>query len=40
MFVYDVVFKWYLIGVSVRSGALCVGVVMHVLRLLVKRCVV
>jgi len=38
--VYAVVFKWYLIRMSVRSGVLGVGVVMHVLRLLDERCVV
>ena len=37
---YAVVFDWYLIRMSVRSGVLGVGVVMHVLRLLVERCVV
>jgi len=32
--VYAVVFNWYLIRMSVRSGVLGVGVVMHVLCLL------
>jgi len=40
VYVCAVVFNWYLIGVSVRSGVLCVGDVMHVLRLLDERCVV
>ena len=30
---YAVVFNWYLVRVSVRSGVLGVGVVMHVLHL-------
>jgi len=38
--VYAVVFDWYLIRMSVRSGVLGVGVVMHVLHLLDERCVV
>jgi len=38
VYVYAVVFNWYLIHMSVRSGVLGVGVVMHVLRLL-ERCV-
>ena len=29
MYVYGVVFNWYLFRVSVRSGVLGVGVVMH-----------
>ena len=37
---YAVVFDWYLIRMSVRSGVLGVGVVMHVLHLLDERCVV
>jgi len=40
VYVYAVVFNWYLICMSVRSGVLGVGVVMHVLRLLDERCVV
>jgi len=35
-----VVFNWYLIAMSVRSGVLGVGVVTYVLRLLDERCVV
>jgi len=35
-----VVFNWYLIRMSVGSGVLGVGVVMHVLRLLDEKCVV
>jgi len=31
-----VVFNWYLIGMSVRSGVLGVGVVMHVLLCLMR----
>ena len=38
--VYVVVFNWYLIRMSVRSGVLGVCVVMHVLRLLHERFVV
>jgi len=38
--VYAVVFSWYLVRVSVRSGVLGVGVVMHVLHLLDERYVV
>ena len=34
VYVYAMVFNWYLVRVSVRSGALGVGVVMHVLHLL------
>ena len=37
---YAVVFSWYLVRVSVRSGVLGVGVVMHVLHLLDERYVV
>ena len=33
-----VVFNWYLILMSVRSGVLGVGIVMHVLRLLDEGC--
>ena len=33
-------FDWYLIRMSVISGVLGVGVVMHVLQLLDERCVV
>ena len=33
-------FDWYLIRMSVISGVLGVGVVMHVLRLLDERCMV
>ena len=40
MYVYAVVFNWYLLRMSVRSGILGVGVVMYVLRLLDERCVV
>jgi len=40
VYVYVVVFNWYLIRMSVRSGVLCVGVVMHVLRLIDERYVV
>jgi len=40
VYLYDVVLNWYLIRMSVRSGVLCVGVVMHVLGLLDERCVV
>jgi len=39
-YVYVVVFNWDLIRMSVRSGVLGVGVVMHVLRLIDERCVV
>ena len=38
--VYGVVFNWYLIRMSVRSGVLGVNVLMHVLCLLDERCVV
>ena len=34
VYVYAVVFSWYLVRVSVRSGVLGVGVVMHVMHLL------
>ena len=33
-YVYAVVFSWYLVRVSVRSGVLGVGVLVHVLHLL------
>ena len=37
---YAVVFSWYLVRVSVRSGVLGVGIVMHVLHLIDERYVV
>ena len=37
---YAVVFIWYIVRVSVRSGVLGVGVVIHVLHLLDERYVV
>ena len=40
VYVYAVVFSWYLVRVSVRSGVLGVGVVIHVLHLPDERCVV
>ena len=40
VYVYAVVFNCYLVHVSVRSGVLGVGVVMHVLHLLDERYVV
>ena len=40
MYVYAMVFNWCLISMSVRSGVLGVGVVMHVLCLLDERCMV
>jgi hypothetical protein len=40
MYVYAVVFNWYLICMSIRSGLLGVGVVMYVLCLLDEMCVV
>ena len=40
VYVYAAVFNWYLLRVSVRSGVLGMGVVMHVLHLLDERCVV
>jgi len=39
VYVYAVVFDWYLIRMSVRSGVLGVGVVIHAFRLLDGRCV-
>ena len=40
VYMYAVVFSWYLVRVSVRSGVLGVGVVMHVLHLIDERYVV
>ena len=39
VYVYAVVFDWYLIRMSVRSGVLGVDVVKHVFHLLDGRCV-